>query len=215
MRKLFSKKYFISSILVGAWFVLGATVYGQADTLQVFAIDEDGEPETIIIDDDIAIDTARRTRNHSPRLATISSAIVPGLGQVYNQKYWKVPLIWGGGLALYTYYNYNNNYYHRFKLANEQYSDGGQDAITDPEIRDLEQSTITQYKDYYRRHRDRAIIFMGLLYVANIIDAMVDAHMLDYDISQDLSLHWHPTITPPVPNTYAAGSYGVYIQLRF
>jgi hypothetical protein len=211
MQILLTKKTFFSSILMGAWLVLGLTVQAQTDTMP-------REPlryEESVIIDDIEVDTAKRDRKHNPKIATISSAIIPGAGQVYNQKYWKVPIIWGGGLALYSYWDYNNTYYHRFKLANEQYDPNDPGAITDPELGDLDKSVLNQYKNYYRRHRDRAVIFMGLLYVANIIDAMVDAHMLDYDISKDLSLHWHPTVSPPAPYTYSQANMGVYVQLRF
>ena len=199
----------LTSILLGAWLFLCPLVSGQTNRTSV------SQDTLIALDENIAIDTAKRQRKHSPQIATLSSALVPGLGQIYNQKYWKVPIIWGGGLALYTYYDYNNAYYHRFKLANEQIKEG--DPVTDPELEDLPQNSINNYKDYYRRNRDRAMIFMGLLYVANIVDAMVDAHLLDYDISKDLSLHWEPSLIQSSPQAFSSESYalGARVQLRF
>lgn len=204
-------RLYLSGILLGAWFFLCPNIFAQEQPTKA-----EKNEEIIVLEEDIAIDTAKRERKHSPQVATISSAIVPGLGQVYNQKYWKVPLIWGGGLALYAYYDWNNGYYHRFKLANEQISEDI--PVTDPDLSEMEPETIINYKDYYRRHRDRAVIFMGVLYVANIVDALVDAHMLDYDISKDLSLHWEPTVMPTIPTHYNAPdnyALGAKVQLRF
>lgn len=206
-----SKIIFSSILLMGAWFFLCPNIDAQEPDSSNTVVDE-----LIVIDENIEIDTAKRERKHYPQVATISSAIVPGLGQVYNRKYYKVPIIWGGGLALYAYYDWNNTYYHRFKLAGEQLSNGA--PVTDPELSELETETITSYKNYYRRHRDRAVIFMGLLYVANIVDALVDAHMLDYDISKDLSLHWEPALLPTAPSYYSPTdnyALGAKIQLKF
>ena len=202
----FIKKNILSSILMGALFVLCPLVIGQTDTKQKTKNQDN---------DAVANDTIKREYKHSPQLATLSSAIIPGLGQAYNRKYWKVPLIWGAGLALYTYYDFNNSLYHRFKLADEQYDSKNPSAVTDPDLQEMTSESISQNKDFYRRHRDRAVIFMGLLYVANIVDAMVDAHLLSYDISQDLSLHWQPTIIPPNPNNYSTAIVGVNVQLKF
>lgn len=206
----FIKVIILSSILMGALFVLCNEAIGQDEPKQKTNKQEN---DVIKIDGNITIETTRREHKHSPKIATLSSALLPGLGQAYNQKYWKVPLIWGGGIALYTYFDFNNSYYHRFKLANEQIKNGI--PVTDPDLEKLSSDAISQNKDYYRQQRDRAVIFMGLLYVANIVDAMVDAHLLSYDISEDLSLHWQPTIISPHNNNYSASTVGINVWLRF
>ncbi|QQS52052.1 MAG: hypothetical protein IPM71_04790 [Bacteroidota bacterium] len=203
------KTYFILSILMGAFFVFCSEAKAQSDTLQ--------KNETLLTQETTTAedDTAKKPRKHSPKIATFSSMLVPGLGQAYNQKYWKIPIIWGGGLALYSYYDYNNAYYHRFKLADEQVAEGL--PVTDPDIQKLEDNpdAIEQYKNSFRRHRDRALIFAGLLYTANVVDALVDAHLLSYDISKDLSMQWQPAYIPLDPETYTQGVWGVNFQIRF
>ncbi len=203
------KTYFIVSILAGAFFVFCTEAKAQSD----ISTKKENTPtqKTAPAQDD----TVKKPRKHSPKVATISSMLIPGLGQAYNQKYWKIPIIWGGGLALYSYYDYNNSYYHRFKLADEQVSEGL--PITDPDIVKLQDNpdAIEQYKNSFRRHRDRALIFAGLLYTANVVDALVDAHLLSYDISKDLSMQWQPAYIPLHPATYSQGAWGVNLQFRF
>jgi hypothetical protein len=209
MLSTFNTKDILSSILLGALFVLCIDVHGQADSTK-----HSKKSETpIIIDNNIAVDTAKRERHHYPRIATLSSALVPGLGQIYNQKYWKVPIIWGGGLALFAYFDYSNEYYHRFKLAYEQKSN--ELPVTDPDFEDMEQTVLNINKNSFRAHRDKALLYIGLLYAANIIDAMVDANMFDYDISDDLTLHWEPTLSPPDARINSATTYGINVQFRF
>ena len=208
LHSLIKKQNIITSILLGAFFFIPRTVSAQQERTAGGSNDS-----IIIIDDNIAIDTAKRVRQHNPRIATLSSAVFPGLGQAYNTKYWKVPIIWGGGLGLYYYFDFTNTRYHRYKLAYEQTQEGL--TITDPDLVEFDERTLSLRKDEWRRNRDYAIIFMGLLYVANIVDAMVDAYMLDYDISKNLTLHWEPTVIPPAPNNFSASAVGVNVQLRF
>ncbi len=210
MRSFFTKRKNIISILTGAFFVFCPFLYSQET---VPANKNNGQNEVVVIDDNIAIDTAQREHKHSPKIATISSAIVPGLGQIYNQKYWKVPIIWGAGLGMYFYVDYSNTLYHRCKLAYEQLN--RDETVSDPDLSDWSLSKLQTRKNTYRKNRDRAIIFTGLIYVANILDAMVDAHMLDYDISQDLTLHWEPSLMPIDNYSFANSAVGVNIQIRF
>ncbi len=195
---------------MGAFFVFCPFLYSQENKP---ANKNAQQTDVIVIDDNIAIDTAKREHKHSPKIATFSSAIVPGLGQIYNQKYWKVPIIWGAGLGMYFYCDYSNTLYHRCKLAYEQKNEDL--TVTDPDLSGQSLSALKTRRNNWRRNRDRAIMLTGLIYVANILDAMVDAHMLDYDISQDLTLHWEPSLMPIENNSYTSSAIGVNIQIRF
>lgn len=144
---------------------------------------------------------------HSPKRATIYSAILPGLGQAYNKKYWKIPIIYAGFGTIGYFIGWNNRYYNTYKLA---YSDLTDDDPTTDSYNDLEatkyydlddptdfnnfKSGLSKQQDYYRRNRDLLIISIVGFYGLNLIDASVDAHLFDFDISEDLSLNWQPSV---------------------
>ncbi len=141
---------------------------------------------------------------HSPRKATIYSAVLPGLGQLYNRKYWKVPLVFGGFATLGYFINFNNNEYTTYKQAYSDIIDD--DPFTNSHLKLknvnpnlLLPSKITNYtealknqKDYWRRNRDLCVIGTAVFYAVNIIDASVDAHFFNFDISDDLTINWSP-----------------------
>ena len=145
---------------------------------------------------------------HSPHKATVYSAVLPGLGQIYNKKYWKLPILYGGFAALAYSIHWNNNYYVKYKKA---YSDIADDDPTTNSFKDLDieghwdfsdPSQVSQFetrlknaKEASRRYRDMCIIGTVALYALNIIDATVDAHFFDFNISGDLSMNWTPTTT--------------------
>lgn len=123
---------------------------------------------------------------HSPKIATICSAIVPGLGQVYNRKIWKVPIIYISLGALMYYFDYNNTKYKFYKDAalknNTLYIGGGT----------LSGSGLIYYRDLFRRYRDLNAIGIIVMYVLNIVDANVDANLFDFDVSDDLTFRVEP-----------------------
>lgn len=146
---------------------------------------------------------------HSPRKATIYSAILPGLGQAYNKKYWKIPLIYAGFGAIGYFINWNNENYQLFKIGYRHLTDTipeTQDYLKIEAVRrnnyDLNnpnqfnnlKTALSRQQDYYRRNRDLLIISMVAFYGLNIIDASVDAHLFDFDISDDLTMKWQPSM---------------------
>jgi len=138
---------------------------------------------------------------HSPHKATMYSAVVPGLGQVYNQKYWKLPIIYGlTGIFIYAF-DFNNNQYNKYKNAYAEF-DAGKINVFEG-YRNKE--TILRIKDYYQRNRDLNVIVMAGIYMLNIIDATVDAHLFDYDISDNLSLNVQPSLLRSPDNQRAMG----------
>jgi hypothetical protein len=143
---------------------------------------------------------------HSPRKATIFSAVIPGLGQVYNKKYWKVPIIYGGFATLAYFIVTNNNYYvtnkNDYRVINDSTSTNSllyQSTVnrltlqypgaTLPQI----SAAVLSARDYYRRNRDLCYILSGILYIMNVVDADVDAHLFYFDVSDKLTLNWKPT----------------------
>lgn len=138
---------------------------------------------------------------HSPHKATMYSAVVPGLGQIYNKKYWKLPVIYGlTGVFIYAF-DFNNNQYNKYKNAYAEFDTGERvefEGYTNKEI-------ILRLKDNYRRNRDLNVILLAGVYMLNIIDATVDAHLFNYDISEDLSLNIQPSMMRNINQQNALG----------
>lgn len=154
--------------------------------------------------------------SHSPHKATFLSAIVPGLGQIYNEKYWKVPLIYAGFGSLFYYSSYNNSRYKFWKTAYQYETDN--DTTTVNPYPFLSEQNLLRRKDTWRRYRDLCYIGIGILYVAQIIDADVDAHLFDYDIGEDLSMRIEPTMIDPRQLVYYSKStspVGLRCTIRF
>jgi hypothetical protein len=158
---------------------------------------------------------------HSPSKAAIYATLLPGLGQAYNQKYWKLPLVYGGFLALgyliqsrnFRLNLFGNAYLASYELGEIQkemsattegtpeYSALQEKYNTvenriDPNLRMLSMDRLKSYRDVYRRDRDFYIILTCLWYGLTIIDAVVDAHFFTYDVSNDLSFQWSPYMMP-------------------
>lgn len=149
---------------------------------------------------------------HSPKKATLYSAILPGLGQAYNKKYWKIPLIYAGFGTIGYFIHWNNDNYTTLKQAYADLTDGDVFGPEDPtnsylkleaaQYYDFYNSTdynnfktgLDKQQSYFRRNRDLLIISIIGFYGLNIIDASVDAHLYDFDISEDLTFNWQPTM---------------------
>lgn len=105
----------------------------------------------------------------SPWGAVGRSAILPGWGQIYNQSYWKAPVIWGVmGWFVYGWIDNNNNYINYKNL----YSQTGDDLYLD-------------YRNFYRDQRDEFAIYLLLTYFLNLVDAYVDAHLFDFSVDEN------------------------------
>ena len=158
------------------------------------------------------IDTLPRV--HSVKRATNLSAILPGAGQVYNHKIWKVPIIYAafGGMAYLI--KFNNDNYKKFNGALITRLDGDSTTI-DNYVNRYTDANLLTLSNYYHRNRDLSIIVTSLIYVLNIIDAHVDAHLYTFDVDDNLSLQVTPTIiaNPFTPN--AAAVTGLNFNFRF
>jgi hypothetical protein len=105
----------------------------------------------------------------SPWGAVLRSAVIPGLGQFYNESYWKIPVIWGVGALFISGWVYNNNLY---KDNKNLFIDTGNDLYK-------------LNRDFYRDQRDNFTIYLVLLYILNLVDAYVDAHLFDFTVEED------------------------------
>lgn len=127
----------------------------------------------------------KTTKN--PKRAAIYSAIIPGTGQVYTKKYWKIPIIYGGLITSGYYINESNNLYQLYKSTYINRINGDMSDNLNYSNTDLR--TLTEH---HRRNREISALLFTLTYVLNIVDASVNAHLFNYDISDDLTLNIQP-----------------------
>jgi hypothetical protein len=137
---------------------------------------------------------------HSPRKAAILSAVVPGLGQVYNKKYWKVPLVY---IALGTsagFFLYNRREYidardaYRNKLDNNP----DNDADIQDKFKPVDPESIRRYRNGVRQYVDYSVLAFILCWGLNVVDAAVDAHLKSFELTENLTMHVNPYFTPGV-----------------
>ena len=131
-----------------------------------------------------------------PGRATLYSALLPGLGQIYNGEYFKVPIYWGCLMGATHFLMNNNTNYKRFKRIHNE-------ATTDPNYTgSISGETAKWYRDEYRRYRDYSIVATALFYLLQVVDANVFAYMHDFEVTDDISLNIEPAVIAP-DNVYA------------
>lgn len=145
---------------------------------------------------------------NNPTRAAVYSAVLPGLGQYYNRKYWKIPIVWGGigtgvGITL-----WNQKQYKRYRSAFLAELEGQPHEFSD--ITGVDKNVLGRTQDKFKRQRDYSIAITGLVYILNIVDAVVDAHLYDQKRDPDLALQ--PTI---IYDEYATQSTKVGLSLSF
>ena len=167
---------------------------------------------------------AKTKKPHSPKTATIMSACLPGLGQVYNGKWWKVPIVYAGlgGLGYMAYNNYYeySSYLHAYEYKTGDLPEGVTLNQHETELANrYADSQLQTYKESYRRNFELFTIITVAWYGLQIADACVDGHLYSYDISDDLSLSIDPYLKPydiqqPMPQ-YAQAQVGLSFKLHF
>jgi hypothetical protein len=156
-------------------------------------------------------------KKHSPRKATYLSLIFPGLGQIYNHKYWKLPIVYGGFGTLVYFFGTNHSEYIKFRNAYNFVTTPGTENL--PPVNDY----VTRYnrnstlllsgRDYYRRNLELTYIVSGALYILVAIDAQVDAQFFNFDISDQLTFNVKPFVQQPSKLT--PGVAGVSLCFSF
>ena len=144
----------------------------------------------------------------SVKKATTLSMICPGAGQVYNGSFWKVPIVLGGIATMGYIVDFNNRGYQRYRKAYNLLTDGDDNTVD--EFKGRHSATVLKNtRDAFRRNRDLSIILTGAFYLLNVVDAHVDAHLQDYDISDELAINVTPSIldisTPTSGRTQGVG----------
>lgn len=135
---------------------------------------------------------------NGPKKAATRSLIFPGLGQAYNHKYWKIPIVWGAlGTCGYVI-SYNSNLYKDLKQAYtgkynaRVYKDSTEYYQINPNLLPLSEESLRYNRDQYRRNVDYSVLVFIILWGLNVMDAAVDAHLKSFDVSPDLTLQIKP-----------------------
>lgn len=154
--------------------------------------------------------------------ATWFAVIFPGGGQIYNRKYWKLPIIYGGFAGCAYALNWNSN---MLKDYTEAYADllsgdpnrnSWKSYARQGQSTDQLQQQLRRGRDYYRRYRDISIFAFIGVYLISIIDAYVDAELSNFDVGPDLSMKINPTIINTEPNGRRnSGAVGMQLSFRF
>lgn len=144
----------------------------------------------------LALDTSARKFN--PKVATFRSAVLPGWGQAYNKKYWKIPIIYGALGTTAAVFFYNLKTYKTLRQAVIYRSDTipSNDALVDPQFINLTTESIRTYRNSFRQNVDYSVLVFLIFWGLNVVDATVDAHLKSFDISDNISLRIKPGFDP-------------------
>jgi len=189
---------------------------------EVDSLKTDLREQGIIIQDSMVVER-KEINPLAPSKAAFYSAVLPGLGQVYNKRYWKVPIVYAViGTGIYAYL-YNDDLYDRFRTAFKRRQAG----FTDDEFwdrrnpddgiiplePDLSTAALEDGQERYQRDRDLSLLVTIAMYALNIVDANVDAHLKQFNIHDDLSFDMKPYLDlDPISNN---PSYGMAFVIKF
>ena len=164
----------------------------------------------------------------NPKRAMWLAIVLPGAGQIYNRKYWKLPIVYGGFIGCLYAATWNNQMYHDYEQAYMDIMDDNPQTHSYDQFlhlgKTVDETNIEDYKslfkrrkDYYRRYRDLSIFIMIGVYALSIIDAYVDASLSEFDISDDLSLRIQPAVIKngASRNPFENAAMGVNCALTF
>lgn len=193
------------SILV---LMISSAVQGQdlADSTELII----GPQDSLVVQADEIIEIVTDTLENRPNTAALYSAALPGLGQAYNNKYWKIPIIYGGAVVIGYFINYNHQLYKQYRDGLFAVIDG--DDRTEPFDPRLDEDAYRRAVSYWERNRNLVALGGFLFYVLNIVDANVDAHLELFTVDDDISLILEPSFNQTAMHT---NLIGLSLKLRF
>lgn len=202
MRTRFLKQIVLAAS-TGLLFLFSCRANAQSDSLEL-------PPKTIVGADSVAVKNTATLKTHNIRRATLLSVAIPGAGQVYNRKWWKAPIVYAGLGTAFYFANLNQSEYKKLSNAFDQRQDPNN---TEPDAytgRFNDRQLVANMRTY-QSNRDLSIVFLVLMYGLNIIDANVDAHLFEFDISDDLSFK----LEPKAWHNTEATTAGLSLTLKF
>ena len=216
--------------------MLLATGFGTVRAQEEVVLEHDSLSQAINNEVSVLVDSARiptkplkdmSTWRPDPKRALWLALVIPGGGQIYNRKYWKLPLVYGGFIGCLYAMNWNNTMYKDYSQAyidimdndpgTQSYNQFLHNGATIDGQEARYKTLFKQRKDRYRRWRDMSFFCLVGVYALSVIDAYVDAELSVFDISKDLSLSIEPTIldTHTSHNPLNSGAVGVQCNIKF
>jgi len=189
------KPFLFSFFFIIILFCPTAGIYAQADTTFVEL------PDSV------------REKEHSPTKATIMSALLPGLGQAYNKKYWKIPVVYAGFGVMGYFISFNGGEYSRFKHAYIESANGNKTGKYSDLVNRYTADELQSAREYYRRNLEISCLLTAVWYALNILDATVDAHLYTFNISDRLTMKVEPDLQ--IPGYTWKPAAGVKMSLHF
>ncbi|MBO5850025.1 MAG: hypothetical protein J6Q47_01950 [Paludibacteraceae bacterium] len=197
--------------------------FEENDSLRVLAVDsvayEVYSEEKIAQEDEFQ---KKRNFKPNPSRSVWLAAVCPGLGQIYNRKFWKLPIVYGGVAGCIYAITWNGRYYKDYITAYKDIADT--DPNTNSHLQVLPYSVdpnsawakdfLNQKQNYYRKYRDLSIIISVAVYALSIVDAFVDAQLSNFDVSPDLSMRVAPTLIEMDENTQVLRNTALGMQLN-
>lgn len=139
-----------------------------------------------------AIDLKQKESYPNPKKAGLYAAILPGAGQIYNKQYWKLIVVYGGAAAAAYFIQFNADKYQTYKRAYIAALEGKPHEFSDI----YSTAALKQLQDGYKKYLDMTVLFTSLGYTLQIMDAIVFAHLKNFDVSKDVSLRFQPVVDP-------------------
>ena len=183
---------------------------------EIDSVQADLAKNGIVIKDSVSLKKTKKEFNPlAPSKAAFYSAVLPGMGQIYNKRYWKAPIVWGAiGGSVYMYI-YNNDQYQRFRTAFIRRQAGFTDDEFNGEgtlpLFDVERLEYQQER--FQSDRDLWLVAAIALYALNIVDANVDAHLKQFNIDDDLSIDFEPYLD--LNQVTNSPNYGMALIIKF
>lgn len=190
---MLTKKIFFFTLIICTFFLRQSFAQQKNDS----AITKKTVQDTAARKNILALDTT--AKKHNPKIATFRSALIPGWGQAYNKKYWKIPIIYGALGTTAGIFFYNLKTYKLLKQAVIYRSDTSihdPNSLIDPRFRNLSTESIRGYRNAYRQNVDYSVLFFLVFWGLNVVDATVDAHLKGFDVSDDISMKIKPGYNP-------------------
>jgi hypothetical protein len=143
------------------------------------------------------IDTTKKKERSIASKAALRSAILPGLGQIYNKKYWKLPIVYGLIAIPVSTFQYNSSWYKktRFAYSVRATKDTANYINIAPELQPISDASLRLYRNEFRKNMDFSVLGLLVMWGLNVVDATVDGHLRKFDISDELSMDIRPTFS--------------------
>lgn len=195
------------TVIVFLFLVPATNVFAQEkeDTLIIKSAETDTTGKSLL-----ALDTVV-TKKHNPKVATFRSAVLPGWGQAYNKKYWKIPIVYGalGTAAGVFIYNIKTYKLLRQAVVYRSDKDTANDVLVAPEFASLSTESIRFYRNAYRQNIDYSVLAFLVIWGLNVVDATVDGHLKAFDVSPNITLKIRPGFN------YSTSSAGLSLVFSF